>query len=93
MPKGSKLTNFEKGQISALYSQNFSLRRIATEIGRSDKVVRNYLDDPDGYGTCKSSGRPAMLSPRDKRRIVNAASNSTVSSVQIVKFVPYFLRF
>ena len=87
MPKGKKLSEFEKGQISALYDQNFTLRHIADQLGRSDKVVRNYLNDPDAYGTNKSSGRPFIVSPREKRRIVSAASNSTISSAQIVGHV------
>ena len=68
MPKGKKLSEFEKSQISALYDQNFTLRHIADQLSRSDKVVRNYLSDPDAYGTNKSSGRSSIVSPREKCR-------------------------
>ena len=85
MPKAKKLSEFEEGKISALYNQNFNFRHIADQIGRSDKVVRNYLNDPDNYGKNNiNAGRPSVCSPREKRHIVCAASNSTISSAQIV---------
>ena len=61
MPKGKKLSEFEKGQISALYDQNFTLRHIADQLGRSEKVVRNYLNDPDAYRTKKVVDVPLLL--------------------------------
>lgn len=83
MPKGLPLSEFEKGQINTLNSMNWTMRRIAAEINRSDRVVRNYLKNPDAYGTAKSTGRPSVVSARAKRRIIKAASNSTISSAQI----------
>lgn len=51
--------------------------RIAAEIGQS------LFSDPDNYNTFKSTGRPTMVTPRDKRRIIKAASNSIISFAQI----------
>lgn len=83
MPKGKKLTEYEKGRISALHELGWSNRRIGLDLGRSHDVINRYLSDPNNYGTAKSPGRPSVLSSRDKRRIVNAASNSTLSSAEI----------
>jgi len=83
MPKRKKLTDFEKGQISTFHGLGWSNRRIASEIGRSHCVVNSYLSNPETYGTAKSPGRPSVLSPRDKRHIINLASNSMVSSARL----------
>ncbi|CAD7082823.1 unnamed protein product [Hermetia illucens] len=79
MPRGVKLTDYEKGQISALFKEGISKREIASRIGRSDRVVRNYLNNVDNYGTKKRKGRPRVLSDRDRRSISKATSNSTNS--------------
>lgn len=84
MPHGKRLSLFEQGQIIALHRQNCSFRYIALKVGRSDKVVRNFLADPNAYGTTKSSGRPKVLDARSTRRIIKAASNSLDSSATIV---------
>ncbi|CAD7078657.1 unnamed protein product [Hermetia illucens] len=79
MPRGVKLTDYEKGQISALFKEGISKREIASRIGRSDRVVRNYLNNVDNYGTKKRKGRPRVLSDRDRRSTSKATSNSTNS--------------
>jgi transposase len=83
MPRGVILSDTEKGQISALRSTGLSEREIARRVGRSKTVVHQYLANPSNYGVKKRSGRPSTLTARDKRRIVNAASNSTASLRQI----------
>ncbi|VDN33846.1 unnamed protein product [Cylicostephanus goldi] len=85
MPHGKALSDFEKGRIMALHSQKWSTRRIAAEIGRSHGVVSKYLADPCSYGSAQHPGRPSSVSDRDKRRIIRAASNSTISSKRIQK--------
>lgn len=84
MPRAVKLSEFEKGQIVALHGQGISNRQIAQELGRSPRVVNNFLNDPANYGTRKSTGRPSKLSERDTRRIWRKASNS-VSSGKTIK--------
>lgn len=84
MPRGKRLSLFEQGQIVALRRQNLSFRSIAAKVGRSDRVVRDFLADPNAYGTGKSSGRPKMLDERTKRRVIAAGSNTTNSSATIV---------
>lgn len=83
MPSGFKLSEFEKGQITAHRANGAKLRDIARLVGRSLKVVWSYLRNPEEYGTTKHTGRPSKLSGRDKRRIYRAASNSTATCIKI----------
>ena len=79
MSKGTKLSEYEKGQIIALQRVGKSKREIARVIQRSDRVVRNYLSNHSSYGLTKRSGRKKKLSPRCERKIVQAVSNSLKS--------------
>lgn len=83
MPKGSVLSEKEKGMIEAYKQEGVSIRGIGRKLGRSDKVVRNYLKDPEKYATTKRKPKKSMLSARDKRNIVKLASNSTISLSKI----------
>lgn len=76
MPRGSSLTEFEKGRITALSSQEMSFRQIGRKIGRSDRVVRNYLKDVEAYGKAKSSGRPS---------VVLRAINAILSTLRLIR--------
>ena len=77
MPKGTKLTEAEKARIDALHGTEMSQRGIAENLGRSRRVVQNYLADPAAYGTAQRPGAPRKLSERDERRLSREASNST----------------
>jgi len=79
MPKGISLSDFEKGQISAKHDQGLSNRQIARDLGRHHKVIGSYLKNPAGYGTKSHSGRPPLLSDREKRRILREASNKVTT--------------
>lgn len=86
MPRGTHLTEFEKGVITGYVNApgaKLSNREIARRINRSEAVIRNFLNDPDAYGKNKKGGRPQLLSARDKREISRAASNSMISLRQI----------
>ena len=50
MPKGSKLSEFEKGKITALKRVEKSEREIFKALGRSKTVIYNYLKRPNKYG-------------------------------------------
>ena len=62
---------------------SWTLRQIANEINRSVNVIHSFLKNPEEYGTAKRIDRPTKLSPRDIRRIINVASNSTKSTLEI----------
>lgn len=85
MPKGPKLSEYEKGQIQALHANGSNVSQIARQIHRSRDVITKFLNNPQEYGTKKSTGRPTVVTPRNKRRIINAASNSTIGVRQIKK--------
>ncbi|EFO89454.1 hypothetical protein CRE_19968 [Caenorhabditis remanei] len=83
MTPRKSLTDFEKGQITVLMNQGISNRQIAKTIGRTHTIVNSFVKDPTGYGTKKKSGRPSLLSQRDKRLIIRSASNNVDSCRQI----------
>lgn len=83
MPKGKVLDEKEKGMVEAYKQEGVSLREIARRLGRSDKVIRNYIKNPENYGTIKRRPKISKLSARDKRDIAKLASNSTKSLSQI----------
>lgn len=83
MPRGTKLTEREIGRIEAYKEEGKGLRAMARALGRSAGLIKNYLDNPEGYGKKKRKGRKRKLSKRVERQIGRAASNSTKSVNQI----------
>ena len=78
MLRGTSLTEEEeRGIIKGLSHSGMGVRAIAREIKHSLCVVQNYLKNTESYGNKKHPGHPPKLSDKDKRQIVNAASNST----------------
>ena len=51
MAKGTKLSEFEKGDIIALKRVGKSQREISKALGRSKTVFCNYLKSPNMNGT------------------------------------------
>lgn len=83
MPKGTILTDEERGKIDILKEEGYSLREIARRIGRSRDAVTNYIRLGSKYATKKRPGRPSYLTDRDKRRMIHLAVNSKLSSAKI----------
>lgn len=83
MPKGTILTEKERGKIDVLKEEGFSLREIARRIGRSRDSVTNYIRLGAQYATKKRSGRRPFLTDRDKRQIKRIAVDSKLSSAKI----------
>jgi len=84
MGRGKTLSEREKGKIEALQGEGKSLKSIAKDVGRSPHVIRNFIENRDGYGThFNRSGRKKKLSARDERQIARAASNSMKSCATI----------
>ena len=63
MAIGTKLSEFEKGEITALQRVGKSQREMSKALGRSETVIYNYLKSTNKYGTRKPTGRPEKLSP------------------------------
>ena len=85
MTRGKALDNTEKGKIMAFHEEGLSFRAIGRKLNRSDKVVRNFLRNPDAYGLAKSTGRRSTLTARQKRDIRRTASNSSKTCAEIAK--------
>ena len=83
MPRGTQLSQFEKGQIQAFKTANKSNRWIATEIGRSRAVIDNFVNDMDGYTKNHVGVWTPKINLRTKRRIWAAASQTTSGSRRI----------
>ena len=85
MPKGNKLSEFEKGEITSSEKSQKSRREISKAfLGRSKIVICSYLKSPNKYGTRKPTGRPEKLSQFTKR-IVHEVKNKTSSTSKILK--------
>ena len=79
MPRGEKLTEFEKGQILALHHLKKSNISIAKHIKRSEYVVKTFLKVPQQYGTKRRPERPKILQQRDLTRLNREASKGKLS--------------
>ena len=85
MPKASKLSSFERGQVVELHKQGLSQRAIAAMVNRSKTVIFNFLKDRGSYGTAKSSGRPKKNSPALSRRITRVVRQDRGRSSSQIK--------
>ena len=82
---GTKLSEFEKDEITALKRVGKSQREILNALGRSKTVICNYLKSPNNYGTRKPTGRPEKLPPQFKRRIVREVKKKNLLTSKILK--------
>lgn len=80
MGLGKTLTSEEISKIKVLKeTSDMSNRQIAKVIGRDEKVIRNYLIDPDNYGKNRK-GSTSCVSSRQKQLLFRCASNSLLSA-------------
>ena len=79
MGRCRSLNDLEKGQIIAYHGQGFGPRAIGGIIKRSHKVIINFLANITGYGTNWARNNARKFSQRDRRQIINIASNSSKS--------------
>ncbi|KAK2578335.1 hypothetical protein KPH14_001331 [Odynerus spinipes] len=85
MGRGKSLSEKEKDAILAYTKEDLSIREISRRLGRSHKVILNFINNPDTYGRNKKGGPKKKLTPRTERTIIKAASNTQKSCNQIVK--------
>ena len=68
MGRCSSLTDYEKGRIEGMRDCGTSLRKIASQLGRSHNVVNNYLKNKSGYGKKKkTTGSPRKVLAEERR--------------------------
>ena len=84
MPRGTKLSEQEIGQIQAFKAINLSNREISRRLGRSHKVINNFLANDEQYGKQKRSGRRNKLNQRTKRRIQKAVAHQTKGTRKVL---------
>ena len=80
MPRGTKLTDLEKGQITAHNSHGLSERAIAKLVGRSRPAVHAFLTDPGGQNVKKRTGPAKRLKPAGMRRLLREARKGKASA-------------
>lgn len=75
MPLGTGLTVEKMSVIDMLNSEESkSMRAIERKIGKSDRVVQNYLKDTYNYGSRHVDDRKRKLSKRQSRLVILEAS-------------------
>uniref|UniRef100_A0A3Q2ZYU5 Transposase Tc1-like domain-containing protein n=1 Tax=Kryptolebias marmoratus TaxID=37003 RepID=A0A3Q2ZYU5_KRYMA len=70
-----------------MLQQGLSQRAIAAKVECSKTVILHFLNDPEGYGTKKSSGRPQKILPALSRRIRLAVCQDTGRSSTQIKAI------
>lgn len=83
MKKGSLLTDFEKGQISAYLLEGKSLRWIANKIHRSRTAISTYLRLGDAYGKTPVSGWPCSIGNRTRKSLIKFATGKIITANQL----------
>ena len=63
----------------AFHREKVPNREIARRLKRSDHIICNFLKNPTDYATIKRKPKKSKVSGREKRRIVQLASNSSKS--------------
>lgn len=84
MPKGTYLADTEKAVIDQLHSLNISNREIARRIGRSHRVVGNYIQKGNSYGDKKKTKGNSKITNRQKNQLIALASAGNHSSRELV---------
>ena len=85
MGHGKKLNESSKKQILELKQQQLSAAKISKVIRRSRKVIHNFLRNVEDYSKKRSTDWPSSLSDRDTRAILCVASNSQLTTKQIME--------
>ena len=83
MPSGTRLSDFEMGQIDVMRASNVSAREMVIYIHWSATAVNNYLKNPADYRKKHAGERHELLTAADKRRIFSHTTNQNTSVIQI----------
>ena len=83
MRRGKDLSEFEKGQILALRSENINIFEILRRLQRGRSCISKFLGNPSKHASHKRTGRKNIFSDREKRRICGEINKSTPSATKI----------
>ncbi|GFT98478.1 transposable element Tcb2 transposase [Trichonephila clavipes] len=90
-----QLSQFERGRIIVMMKAGWSARRVASQLGRSDCVVRRCWDQwirEMSFTRRPGLGRPRQISRQEDRHILrNACVQPTASSATIKALVAHSL--
>ena len=85
MAKGTKLSEFEKGKITALKRAGKSEREILKALEGSKTIICNYLKNPNKYRKRKPTDRLEKLPPQFKRRIVHEVKKENIVNIKNIE--------
>jgi IS30 family transposase len=74
-----RFTSFQQGQIKALHATGTSYTEIADQLKILKGGVQHVIQRQKRPKKPKKMGRPPKLTPRDRRHLINSASNSQKS--------------
>ena len=80
MAKGTELSEFKKGEITAVNSVRKSQKEILKALGYCKTIICNYLNSTNKYGTRKLTGSTEKLSPQFKGWIFREVKKKTSST-------------
>lgn len=84
MPTGKYLCDTEKAQITVLRGLGVSNRQIAVEIGRSAKVVNNFIAKGENYGKRAATKGNSKITKRQKNQLLSLASKGNLTANQMI---------
>lgn len=84
MARGKRLNGAEIGAIELYKEWGMSNRKIATTIGRSEAVIRNYLKKGDEYGMIYKTKGNSKLTDQQKGQIVTESNENNLTAKQII---------
>ena len=79
MPRGTELTEFERGQIIAFRELDLGPTEIGKRLKRAKSTISQFLRNPEAYGQRKRSGRRPTLTPRAHGRLIHQLSSWMVT--------------
>ncbi|CDF39120.1 unnamed protein product [Chondrus crispus] len=83
MPRGRSLSAEERGKFLAFHEAKWSQSRIVKELKRSQAAVKNFLRNPEAYGSKKRAGRPRKLTVASRRMLLREASKGILGSREL----------
>lgn len=83
MPRGTELTEEERGLIKGMSQSGMKVGEIAASVKRHRNTIATFLKNPDNYGINKRSGRKCTIDDRSKRHIQQLATKNHMSCRQI----------
>ena len=79
------MTEYEKLHALVLHREGKTPNYIANDLGRSRGCIREFLRNPNGYGTKRSTGRPPKVTNTMHRLLIRAARTGSFTAAELVE--------